>query len=1058
MSQVTQDWVGHMFGGRYRIEEKLAEGGMSTVYKAYDPNLRRTVAIKLIHPHLSTDPEFVRRFEQEAASVAQLRHPNIIQVYDFNQDEGVHYMVLEYVPGQTLYDLLKALNAKNQRLPLTTTVPIMAIICDAVTYAHQKAMIHRDLKPANVMLNQRGEPILMDFGVAKMLGESQHTMTGAIIGTALYMSPEQAQGAAVDSRTDIYSLGIMLFEMITGRPPFEGDSAVAIMMKHVTEPVPDICEIDGNVPDELVTIVQKALAKDPAQRFQTAAQLSAALRSVESALGANPATILSFPEPEGSAATAALPSKPAVPAASVAPPSGSEVPVAAAALSPKPAAPDATYMPIPATPTLPPKPAVPAATSAPAAPPKKRSWRWLAAGLTLAVVLVLALGVGVLYIAWQYASPRLLARAESVPPAGAESTPPAGAESTPAAVSAPPAGAASTPPAGAESAPPAGAESLPSATGMVYVNAGRYLVGLDSQDKDHVTPRQVELKEFWLDQYDVTNAEYAKFVVATSNPAPASWNGGQLPAGKENYPVAGVTWDQAAAYCKWAGKRLPSEAEWEVAARGPQNLLYPWGDDEHALQLPQSGTYAVGSYPANRSPFRAYDMAGDVWQWVGEPYAPVQPGDRILRGGSYGYLKDMAYRLEGDPTMPTMIATAGMRCAADQVTGGAQAEKTPLALPRERGVLFDDHFGDPNSGWPTGEQADGRFGYHPAAFYHVEVSKPNDSLATFRGLNYANFSAETDVLVDHTKTSSGDFRYGLAFRRTQDNYYAFVISPRTGTWQALKHSASGFQVLAEGKNNSLRGLTAPDQLRVDANGSDLTFYINGKMAIYVSDSSYASGDVGFVVETLDETLAHIHYASLTIREIAKQSSSQAVHVVDDFTNPNSGWPTFAAPDHKYGYHPPDFYHVEASRPADRVIVTRDSSFGNATVETKVLVDHTGDQSGDFRYGLVFRRSGDSYYAFTVSPRSKRWQVLKAAPGSLAVLKEGSSDSIVGLTGPDTLRVVANGSDFTFYLNNQSVAQLKDSSYATGAIGFIVETFNESLAHIHYDSLAIDSNP
>jgi len=165
-----------------------------------------------------------------------------------------------------------------------------------------------------------------------------------------------------------------------------------------------------------------------------------------------------------------------------------------------------------------------------------------------------------------------------------------------------------------------------------------------------------------------------------------------------------------------------------------------------------------------------------------------------------------------------------------------------------------------------------------------------------------------------------------------------------------------------------------------------------------------------------------------------------------------------AQDHKYGYHPPDYYHVEVSQPHDRAIVTRDSSFGNVTIETKVFVDHTSDLSGDFRYGLVFRRSGDSYYAFTVSPHSKRWQILKAAPGSLDVLKEGSNDLIVGLTDPDTLRVVANGSNFTFYINNQSVAQLQDSSYATGAIGFIVETLDEPLAHIHYASLAIDSTP
>jgi formylglycine-generating enzyme required for sulfatase activity len=985
MALVPQDWVGHTFGGRYRIEEKLAEGGMATVYKAHDPNLRRTVAIKLIHPHLSTDPEFVRRFEQEAASVAQLRHPNIVQVYDFDHDETVHYIVLEYVSGQTLQDLLKALNASNQRLPLTSTVPIMATICDAVSYAHRKAMIHRDLKPANVMLNQRGEPILMDFGVAKMLGETQHTMTGTVIGTALYMSPEQAQGAAIDSRTDIYSLGVMLFEMITGRPPFEGDSAVAIMMKHVNDPVPDICEIDDCVPDELVVVVHKALAKDPAQRFQTAAQMAAALRSVDAALTASPPTIV----PSAPAASTPTTRAPA-------PATGTPTIMASASTAGMPSEP---VVPVAAPPAQPVAPA----------PPKKRRRLSPAAGLTLGAILILALGAGVFYTAWQYVGPLVLARAQG----------------------------------------------WPSADGMVYVNEGRYLVGMDNPDKQHLTPKQVELKQFWIDKYEVTNAEYARFVAATGGPAPSSWRDGQPPAGKENYPVAGVTWDQAAAYCKWADKRVPSEAEWEVAARGPQGLLYPWGDDEHSVQLPQSETYAVGSYAANRSPFRAYDMAGNVWEWVGDPYAPVQPGDRVLRGGGYGFLKDMAYRLEGDPSLPTMIASAGMRCAADRVTGGEQAPKTPLVSPNERGVLYQDDFGDPKSGWPTEDQSNGLFGYHPAAFYHVEVSKANDSEVVFHGLNFADFTAETEVLVDHTNTNSGDSRYGLAFRRTQDNYYAFVISPRAGTWQVLKHTAGGFEVLAEGNNDTLRGMTAPDHLQVDADGADLTFHINGQTVGHVTDASYANGDVGFVVQTFDETLAHIHYASLTIREVVKQPSGQ--HVSDNFTDPNSGWPTLSEPERTFGYHPPDYYHLEASRPHDRVVVTREPDFGNATIETKVFVDHTGDQSGDFRYGLVFRRSGDSYYAFAISSRTQRWQVLKSAPGSLDVLAEGSNDSIVGLTDSDTLRVVANGSDLTFYLNDQSVAQLNDGSYATGAIGFMVETFDESLAHIHYDSLTIDSN-
>jgi serine/threonine-protein kinase len=158
-----QGWIGHTIGGRFKIEALLGHGGMSTVYQANDPNLRRTVAVKLIHPHLSSDPQFVRRFEQEAAAVAQLRHPNIIQVYDFNHDGGIYYMVLEYVPGETLQARLVTLNASGQRLSVADTIHIMTLVCEAVAYAHQRGMIHRDLKPANVMINPQGQPILMDF-------------------------------------------------------------------------------------------------------------------------------------------------------------------------------------------------------------------------------------------------------------------------------------------------------------------------------------------------------------------------------------------------------------------------------------------------------------------------------------------------------------------------------------------------------------------------------------------------------------------------------------------------------------------------------------------------------------------------------------------------------------------------------------------------------------------------------------------------------------------------------------------------------------------------------
>jgi hypothetical protein len=273
-------WIGKSLSGRYQIEELLGQGGMSAVYKATDPNLKRVVAVKLIHPHLSNDPDFVKRFEEEATAVAQLRHPSIIQVYDFNHDEENYYMVLEFVPGETIQEHLKRLNAAGRKLSVTKAIEYIADICDAVDYAHQRGMIHRDIKPANLMLNVMGQAILMDFGIAKIVGGQRHTATGAVVGTAMYMAPEQIKGENPDRRADIYSLGVTLFEMLSGRPPFEADSAMTLMMMHVNDPVPDVRKLNPDVPDDLVAVINKALAKDPNDRYQTAAQMAAALRNV----------------------------------------------------------------------------------------------------------------------------------------------------------------------------------------------------------------------------------------------------------------------------------------------------------------------------------------------------------------------------------------------------------------------------------------------------------------------------------------------------------------------------------------------------------------------------------------------------------------------------------------------------------------------------------------------------------------------------------------------------------------------------------------------------------
>ena len=280
-------WTGKKLSNRYLIDEMLGQGGMSAVYKATDPNLKRVVAVKMIHTHLSDNPDFVKRFEEEAASVAQLRHPGIIQVYDFNQDDDVYYMVLEFVPGETIQDHLKRLNESGRRLPVSKVMEYMANICDAVDYAHQRGMIHRDIKPANIMLNTQGQVILMDFGIAKIVGGQSHTATGAVVGTAMYMSPEQIRGEQPDRRSDIYSLGVTLYEMVSGQPPFQADSAMTLMMMHVNDPVPDPRKLNPEVPDVLIAIINKALAKNPNDRYQTAAEMASAFRAALGGIGSS---------------------------------------------------------------------------------------------------------------------------------------------------------------------------------------------------------------------------------------------------------------------------------------------------------------------------------------------------------------------------------------------------------------------------------------------------------------------------------------------------------------------------------------------------------------------------------------------------------------------------------------------------------------------------------------------------------------------------------------------------------------------------------------------------
>jgi len=279
-----ESWSGRSLNDRYKIEELIGRGGMSTVYKATDPNLQRDVAIKLIHPYLSNDADFIRRFQTEAATVAAFHHPNIVQVYDFNHDGENFYIVLEYIPGETLQDHLDGLKASGTKISLNQAIRILLDICDALAYAHEKGVIHRDIKPANIMLNERGRAVLMDFGLIKILKAASHTATGAIVGTARYMPPEIILNEMPDERSDLYSLGVTFYQMLSGKPPFDANSAISLIKMHLYEPPPNLRTSNPDIPSGLIHIVNKLLKKDREERYHSANDTADDLKRILSTL------------------------------------------------------------------------------------------------------------------------------------------------------------------------------------------------------------------------------------------------------------------------------------------------------------------------------------------------------------------------------------------------------------------------------------------------------------------------------------------------------------------------------------------------------------------------------------------------------------------------------------------------------------------------------------------------------------------------------------------------------------------------------------------------------
>jgi tRNA A-37 threonylcarbamoyl transferase component Bud32 len=265
--------------GKYRLVEKLGQGGMAQVYKAYQPDLDRYVAVKVLNPHLTGDEDFAARFRREARAIAALDHPHIVRVYDFDTDQGVAFLVMEYLEGTSLKALLRDLDCRGERMTLPEIERVIGALADALDHAHRQGVVHRDLKPANVIITPDGRPVLTDFGIAHMVDSTVITESGGALGTPAYMSPEQGKGEPGDTRSDIYALGVMLYQLCTGRVPFDADTPYAIILKHITAPLPSPRSLNPDLPEAIERVILKALAKDPGDRFQTAGELGRALHA-----------------------------------------------------------------------------------------------------------------------------------------------------------------------------------------------------------------------------------------------------------------------------------------------------------------------------------------------------------------------------------------------------------------------------------------------------------------------------------------------------------------------------------------------------------------------------------------------------------------------------------------------------------------------------------------------------------------------------------------------------------------------------------------------------------
>jgi formylglycine-generating enzyme required for sulfatase activity len=649
--------VGTLLDDKYRLDEKIGEGGMGTVYRGTHIQMEHTIAVKILHQHLASDHTALERFRREARAAAQIRHPNAVSVTDFGvtKDSGIAYLVMEFLEGN---DLRIKIN-RDKQLDYYEALIIMNQVCAAVYAAHNKGIIHRDLKPDNIWLVQSDKALetvkVLDFGIAKLKTSSDKatslTQHGMIVGTPYYMSPEQCRGEDLDPRSDVYSLGVILYQLLTGRVPFDGESPIAVVLKHNTERPRPLRAYRPDMPPEIEGVVLRALAKKKEDRQETAIQLAQEFEAALDASGIQPgpmAATLGEPfyaaralrtEAARRQATeeAAQPTK-FIGAIQQAPPAAydeneptvfmgsvkSEIVVAEV---PRDAAESSTE----ASPRLTGKAVAAARTDAgrviTTVPARRSAKPYVAGAVVVAAMLITAL---------------VLLRPK----------PPANPEPGPGAIPA----------------------------GMVAVKGGTFKMGnADPKgDPKYGPAHDVSVADFMMDKYEVTNEDFSRFVKARPDAAPPDWKDGVYDPQKAKLPVANITWFDAKAYADWAGKRLPTEAEWEYAARGTEGRIYPWGNEwspecSNSAEDQKKQPVAVGSYSRGVSWCQVYDMAGNVAEWVADDYQPypgstakVEPGNRVYRGGAFNFHKqDLACTTRWWDAPDTKTNYIGFRCAKD---------------------------------------------------------------------------------------------------------------------------------------------------------------------------------------------------------------------------------------------------------------------------------------------------------------------------------------------------------------------------------------------------------